>query len=452
MSHKPKRFFAGLFTSLLLFSIMTGAKAEDYLCSEPLTLARSIELALANNKDMELSRWEADFARRQLEYEETVRPSVVLSGTVVSLTDTQLQFPSGQFQVRYDPVDDLKLEFNFPFSMMQERVSSRLQFSATYSTKLFATEPVVIGSDRPGHLETLRSTEMKLALSVADAYYTLLKRTHQVTLQEREYVLSVKKLEKARALGSENDILKADVQVDSTNVALDVAMESLELARTEFFELLGIPAVKEIQLDEKPTYQFEALDLEYLIKAGIACSTKVKEAQQKVDQAKMKLEDVISKHRWDVTLSAQYQWTSEPTNPHNQKNDEFKASVTVRRPLYPVAHLDIEEQEIALAKAQAALDKTIQQARRDVEIAYGKLESASEHIVSLEERIAESCETLERVVQRSEVGLVTDLDVMEVQNTMETATVDLTHALYDYHMVRWQLLALCDVLSIEDIL
>jgi outer membrane protein TolC len=128
------------------------------------------------------------------------------------------------------------------------------------------SQPIFVGALFPGYQiskksadlakEDFKKTVLETSFSVTQAYFGVLKAEELVKLSQQSKEMARSHLDQVRALlaagvSTQADLLRAEVQLANSEVALTKASNALEIARDAFNNALGRGLEEEVKLTEK---------------------------------------------------------------------------------------------------------------------------------------------------------------------------------------------------------
>ncbi len=415
---------------LVLLACATAGVAE----AGSLDLGAAVQLALANNRDWQLTQTEVSLAEQRREYDDKNLPIVSGSGVALDYAAGDWRSPTVQFQGRMDLSDHSRLELTVPLRVVDGSVQVRPGISYTHD--LFVPKQVERPVQPSSTAESiLFSEQQQLILDVGRAYFQVLKAGHAHVIKEQELHLAELQAQRVRELERPDvEALRADQAVDDARAALQEAVEAEQTAQRQLLSLLDVDTWNQ---DPEQSVVFAAMEreLSYWQDVGIPAHPQVLEGQYRLALAEANLADFAADHGYDVALSSSYQ---ERTTA-GQTDYELRAAITVRRTFYPVDPLRSSELELAVAKAQLGLENAWVRAERDIETAYRQVRVIEARIETLDQRLTDARHSLLQEELRYQAGLSTQLEVLQLQYLVNELAYDLLHAQYDHKMAVAQL-------------
>jgi outer membrane protein TolC len=128
------------------------------------------------------------------------------------------------------------------------------------------------------------------------------------------------------------------------------------------------------------------------------------------------------------------------TNP-SQSHGVFTVTGTLSIPLWQGGRTagDIAQAEAALAQRQAELEDTRGQIESEVREAYFDLEAAASQVEVAQKNLQVAHETLEMTRARMEAGIINTVEVVQAQQTVSSAQLDLIDSVFAHNLAKLSL-------------
>jgi len=300
----------------------------------------------------------------------------------------------------------------------------------------------------------LQSTEAQVLLDAASAYLDVLRDQAVVELQRNNVQVLTRQFEATNDRFNVGEITKTDVaqsqaRLEGSKAALIQAESDLARSRAAYENSIGKPP-------ETLTKPEAAVGLPGALDEAIDAAIKANPAFLAADFTAQAAQEGISVSRSDllptVDLEAQYQkgWDTVA--------DKSKAETALARAVLtvPIYQQGAEYARLRQAKHNAGqrrleADQARQDARENATAAYKNYEAAVASIVSLKSQIEASSIALEGVQREAEVGSRTVLDVLDAEQELLNARVNLVRAERTQVVASYQLLSVMGRLTGEGI-
>lgn len=226
-------------------------------------------------------------------------------------------------------------------------------------------------------------------------------------------------------------------------MAKEIAAESqLEISRNNLLRLTGLsPDAIQPLKDSLPLDTPTPATLEGWIQLAVANSPSLKSAEQSVELAKAGITEKRANQLPTITLNAGYNearsnaFGSVPVTRGNS------VGVTVSLPLFAGGGIDSQVRE-AVARKDAAADKlesARRQLREDVRRAWLGVTNGAALVRAQQQLVLSANSKVESTRLGKEVGIRTNLDLLQAEQAYYDAVTSLATARYDYLTARLQL-------------
>jgi outer membrane protein TolC len=250
---------------------------------------------------------------------------------------------------------------------------------------------------------------------------------HQSTEQHTQGVLG-------RLNVDQNQVRTLTQQQQLITLRNDLAKQKINLAR-----LTGLPPNPNYQLtDTFPFSPAPVRSLEDSIAQAEKQRSDLKAAQSQVDAATRALSAARSERLPSVAFSGYYQVIG--TNP-GESHGAFAAVGTLSVPVWQGGRIgaDIAQAEAVLAQRRAELDDTRGQIEGEVRQVYLDLEAAAGQVEVARQNLQVAQETLEMTRARMQAGVVNTLEVVQAQQTVSSAQLDLINSIFAHNLAKLNL-------------
>lgn len=250
---------------------------------------------------------------------------------------------------------------------------------------------------------------------------------HQATEQHTQGVL-------AQLNVDQNQVRSLTQQQQIITLRNDLAKQKINLAR-----LTGLPPNPDYQLsDTFPFSPAPVRDLNDAIAQAQQQRADLKAAQAQVEAAGKALSAARAERLPSASLSADYGVIG--TNP-SQSHGVFTVVGTLNIPLWQGGRVggDIAQAEAVLAQRQAEMEDTRSQIEAEVREAYLDLEAAAGQVEVARKNLQVAQETLEMTRARMEAGVINTVEVVQAQQTVASAQLDLINSVFAHNLAKLSL-------------
>ncbi len=247
---------------------------------------------------------------------------------------------------------------------------------------------------------------------------------HQSSEQHREGTL-------AQLNVDQNQVRTLTQQQQIITLRNDLTKQKINLAR-----LTGIPPNPNYRLtDSFPFSPAPVKDVEAAVAQAGQQRADLKAAQSQVDAAARALAAARAERLPSLAVSGDYEVIG--TNP-SQSHGAFTVVGTLSIPIWQGGRTsgDIAQAEAALAQRKAELEDTRGQIEADVRQAYLDLEAAAGQVEVARKNVQVAQETLEMTRARMQAGVINTLEVVQAQQTVSSAQLDLIDSIFAHNLAK----------------
>ena len=214
----------------------------------------------------------------------------------------------------------------------------------------------------------------------------------------------------------------------------DLAKQKISLAR-----LTGLPPNPNYGLTD--SFPFSAAPVQTVDEAVAQAEQQrddLQAAQLQVDAAAKALSAARAERLPSLAVSGDYQVIG--TNP-SEAHGAFSVTGTLSIPIWPGGRTgsDIAQARAVLAQRQAELEDTRGQIEAEVREVYLDLEAAAGQVEVARKNLQVAQETLEMTRARMEAGVINTLEVVQAQQTVSSAQLDLINSIFAHNLAKLSL-------------
>lgn len=263
--------------------------------------------------------------------------------------------------------------------------------------------------------EDLRAQTNSLILQTVDLFIQLQQKLDLSVYEVGRQRLMEEKLWAAQQTPNYDDLsLKKELRAQASLVR---QIEE-ELAQLQFnlATLLGASTTTIY----RPVFTMEDLELSYveedLMEEVLLTSTNVRLAREKLELAQNKLDLEKKSRGWDLKATGKV-----------SLDRSWDIGLTATKALYPQTII-VEELELAVAKAEHALEVEVRSVQEQIRSNLHSIQSAQNNLEMKGEHLAEAYEDLLLCQRQFEAGLITELQLKDAQLAFEKAEYDYAHS------------------------
>ncbi len=299
--------------------------------------------------------------------------------------------------------------------------------------------------------EGLRIMEQTVLLAAATAYMDVLRDTANLEVQRTNVRVLEETLKQTRDrfnVGevTRTDVAQAEAQLAAGQSAVAASESILNTSRANYRQVVGTEAVN--LAPGSPVDRFSPRVLSAAIDNGLSENPNVTSAMYGVDVAHLQVKINEGALFPNLSLQGNVQYASFPQlSIVHQFSTSVIGQLTV--PLYQGGgeFSLIRQSKESLSQQRLNLDQVRNQTRQAVVQAWGQVQAAKAQIAAAQSQVASSEVALNGVREEARVGQRTTLDVLNAQQALVNARVQLVTAQHDRVVASYNLLAAVGRLS-----
>ena len=403
-----------------------------------LSLQDSIRIALANNRQLAMSREEKNKAEGRLtEAESVLYPHLNLTSHYTRVNEAA-RAELGGMNIEFGKLNNYKTELG---------VVQPLYTGGRVSTGIQLARLGIKYSE-----EDFRNTTELITFLVSKAYYDVLlaqdmAETSRKSLEVvKAHLDEVSKIHKQEMVADYN-LLRAQVQVTNINTCYLQAVNQLQLAKTSFINILGLSLRNkkpEITLTDKLMYEPTApLNENTVLATAFDNRTDLKQVRLSVSMQERKLDLTGAEALPTIALFGNLGGANPPQNIMGGSgwDEHWNAGVMTTWPIFEGGRIKgkIFQEKAALRQVQLMQSDTEEKIRLDVEQALLNFKNMEELVNSQSENIKQAEEGLRLARLGYEQGVRTQLETIDAQMALDSARKNMSEALYAHMMARLML-------------
>ncbi len=435
-----KRRFAVVLSILSLASLASFATwASDSTTVSPirnLTLSKTIELALNQNRDVMTSQLDISKANAQVrEAWSYALPQVDISSTYQRNSIAQKMLFNGMF-ITTVLNNTYSTTANLTQPLLSRKVGIGLDIAKTY---------------REFYNKSYQSTQENTIRNVTKAFYLALLTKKLVDVNREGYNVVKANRDNVQSMytngmAAEFDLLRAEVQVANTEPIVISAENNYQLAMNALKNLLAFPLTEELSLEGE--LEYTAVSNDEIASGDQTASSMNSTLQQlRIQESLLQKNTAIEKANYFPTLYliGSYGWqTQDNTFKFNnyQWSDAFAYGLSLSftpfdgfRTAAKVQQADVDQKKVKLTRIKAEEGLQLQ-----IESAVDQLTEASKRIQAQSEGRKQAEKALQISQTRFQNGIGTQLELLDTQVAMTRAQTNYSTAIYDYLTAKtdWQ--------------
>jgi outer membrane protein len=467
------RFVTPLRSAVLLVTASTIASGQQAVTADsiPLTLQEAVTRALSSSQEIRLARSQVDLASTQVRSAKADAFPQVNAQLGYTRTFASAFSGGGGFtlpdSLRFEPDSTLPIAERLKY--LEEHVPNaalgslgalfgNLPFGQAnaYSATLSGSQPLFSGGRLGAGLRIadeylsaarfqLQEQTADIELQVRSAYYRArlaqeLVGISQAAVEQAQRFLASERLRLSSGVGSELDVLRAEVSLANLQPPLVNAANSAEVATLELKRLIDMPLKQPLKLTT-------SLDVPTIVAAmdsasGTAAlarraSIAAEERQVRIREQQVRIAQ--SRYLPSVNLVVNYGKQLFPTSVFAFNQDwrtDFTAGLMVSVPIFNGRRTAAE-----VAQARVTLDQErlrLAQLKENVQVEYerarGERERARSSIEARQRTVDQAQRVYGLTVLRYEQGLASQLEVSDARLSLLQARTNLAQAVADFQV------------------
>jgi outer membrane protein TolC len=328
------------------------------------------------------------------------------------------------------------------------RTTDRLSTNLGLSQLLFdfgRTRTLVLEADlnRQAAAAAVLQTENDVALDVKERFYSLILNRRLVEVREDDVANRQEQLRLARALYdagqlAPGDVVRAQTAVTNSVVSLNSARESLELAKQDQAQSLGLSPLTVLEIRESSEPDLPNTDVDYLMNKALERRPDMLVAQKNVEAGEAALGAAYALNRPALTAFTGITYQGDI---NGVQRPTFTAQLQLDFDLYDGGARAgaVTSAEGALEIVKADFKRTQLVVERDVSGALAQLITAERNVAAAQAGVDSAREGVRIAQGRYQVALGTLTDVFDAQGSLVTARNNLANSLADLDLSRSRL-------------
>jgi len=306
------------------------------------------------------------------------------------------------------------------------------------------------------------AAQQDLILRVAQAYFDVLLAQDAATLAKAQKQAILEQLGQAKmnfevGTATITDTHEAQARYDLANASEIAALNDLEIKQRSLEKIIGkLPEPLAALSTDLPLQLPDPNDMNKWVEAAEQNNLQVQVYRAGVEIANQEVERNRGGHHPTLDLVASYSDTSATGSNLGVGNDTKAAAIGLQLnlPLFQggLVNSRVREAVANQEKARQDLEQTERQAALSTRQAYFGVTSGMAQVKALEQALVSSQSSLDSTKLGLEVGVRTNVDVLNAQQQLFSAKRDLYKARYTYLLSRLQLKSAAGTLAENDLL
>lgn len=290
-------------------------------------------------------------------------------------------------------------------------------------------------------------TRLEVIFQIKQAYFNVLKAEKLLDVARNTVTVLEAQEEVARnfydvGMTPLNDLLQVQVQLANARQALITAQNNLDTAQSQFNLILRRPVNAPVNLVDIQTFTPLEHELNHYLDLAVRDRLDIKIAELDVQISEKEVD--IARKGYYPTVSFEGAYFKSSTD--WALNDTEKFSNPDGWSLTGIASWNFwewgrtkyktSESRRRLSQTKIARDKTIDQARLEVEVSYLQAREAEKNIQAVEKAVEQAKENLRITNERYKEQVATSVDTLVAQNLLTSTQVNYFSALYNFKIAK----------------
>lgn len=449
---RRKKIILLIIIMIVIFTSMS-LNAEDEL-----TLGDVIQLAQENNVMFTNSKLDVEKANNDLNIAiRSFLPNISFQSTytrmkegMLSPTGDYLTIPTGETIPVVGSTPDQIIDLPIFMTIPEMETGSANMFNTQISIQqpIFAGGKVFMGIDLAKMGVSLAEiqefqTKNDLFFSIIQGYFNLFQAEKMVEIQNTALKLleeheRIVRVNYQAGLVLQTDILQVEIEKSKTLEGQQIAKNNLYLAKKRISQMIGLNHIN-FSINRSELYPEIERDLVLLYQQALNFRPELQNLRVNQEMLKTNLE-IEKRNYWpNLMLLGSYNWQGEELT---FKDGSWNISLSLSAQLFDggVSKKKQKGLNIQLEKLNQSKENIIQMIELELEEALLKIEEA-EKSITLQELTLKSAKENLRIAKKSyEVGVGSNLDVLNAQSILEQVQISKIQAEIQYQMSLFKLL------------
>jgi len=412
-----------LFIVLFLTLITASTYAEE---STRLDLDECIRIALNKNKNILSAEQSAVKTYAQIDENKALAYPDIYASADYTRIGNIIEYELNGRKFSFTPEDNYKIYLN-----LKQKVYAPQIFEAIKASKSFA---------KAAELQ-IKIVKTETVSKVKKAYYflilakELIKINEESILQLQRNVEDVKKRYKI-GMVTDYDLLRAEVQLANAMPALTKAKYDYEIALTNLKMIMGMKPSSSIKIDGKLNYLPLKISIDKAINNAIDRRAEIEHINHTIETYDRYLKITKKETLPTLTMHGDVTYANNEISSGGKANWKYQwnIGITLDYKLFDGGGSRSKKIEALsdLTKARINKDQLISKIHVEVKTAFSALMETDDLIASQEKGIEKAERAYEIATARNENGLMTQLELMDVQLALTTARINYSKSIYEY--------------------
>jgi outer membrane protein len=290
-------------------------------------------------------------------------------------------------------------------------------------------------------------TRLEVIFQIKQAYFNVLKAEKLLDVARNTVTVLEAQEEVARnfyevGMTPLNDLLQVQVQLANARQSLITAQNNLDTADSQFNVILRRPVNAPVRLVDIQTYTPLENELGYFLDLAVRNRLDIKIDDLSIQIAEREVDIARKDYYPSISLEGAYfksatDWAlSDDEDFLNPEGWSVTAIASWNFWEWGRTKYGESEKRRRLSQTKIARQKTIDQARLEVEVSYLKARESEKNILAVEKAVEQAKENLRITDERYKEQVATSVDTLVAQNLLTSTQVNYFNALYDFKIAK----------------
>jgi len=397
--------------------------------SGKLSVEDCLKLTLVHNKMLQRTMEEKDIAHgARLSASSAYLPSVGLSAQYLRKDEIPSLAVAGMPPIQFGMLDNYSVVLS---------VTQPIYAGGAISAQVRAARLLSLLTD-----EVVRAAVQDVVYAAETAYYNLMLSQHLVDVTTdavRSAKVHLDQVEKRRSGGvaSDFDVLRAQVELSNFQADLIRSKNAIDVARANLIKIMGVSQDSDFVLSDELVYAPMKVSMEQAVEEAFTNRPDLYRQEYQIRQQREQLQ--IARSRYLPNVSGFFNNTWSRPDPHsvaaNDKwGDAWQAGVQGMWPIFNGFQREgqIIQEKARLRQAQIDLVDTEETALYELTQALLSMENAEEFVQSQQLNVTRAKEGLRLADVGYQQGINTQVEMIDAQAALTTASVNYYQAIYSH--------------------
>lgn len=321
----------------------------------------------------------------------------------------------------------------------------------SHSNSITASLPIFTGGELQGQIGQAKANYRSMLSAEEQAYnemketattgyFNMLNATNMKALRQESVDRLQAHLDNVIAqynvgIVARADVLRSEVELANAKQDYITASNEYDVAEATLNNIIGTPLGTTLLLKDRLQYEPYENDMAYCLAYSEQHRPELKQAEYAIDSAEAALVVARSGHMPKVYANASNNWGGNGSDWPGDDDENWSVGVTASMNVFDsgVTWSKIHAAQENLAKAKESQRQIKDNVELEVRTDYLNLREAEKRITTTQVAVASAEEDYHIAVVRYQVGVGTNIDVMDAQEALTQAKTNYYQALYNYN-------------------